>query len=234
MDWRLAYCLKTLLGQVNSLYPARSKASDGTIGDAAHAATKSEHNPNAAGVVTAVDITHDPAYGADMHKLAEALIRSEDRRIWYIIFNRRIWQDGVWVPYYGDNPHDKHLHLSAAQDSRLYDKADQWNLNEGGDMTVNEPLFRRFWSLMGLDIGPEGRQPTKAEITEAVGREVYEFLDYWMNTTPLKRQREKAALYETTVAQLQGTVASLQTSKSTTAQAGSFEPLTETVYRKVK
>jgi|tagenome__1003787_1003787.scaffolds.fasta_scaffold20489188_2 hypothetical protein len=149
MDWRLANGLKTLLEQVNRLYPSRSRASDGTIGDAAHAATKSEHNPNAAGVVTALDITHDPANGADMNKLAESLILSEDPRVWYIIFNRRIWQGGVWTPYYGDNPHDKHLHISADQKPSLYDKADPWQISKGdSEMPTRDQINIAFMAAL--------------------------------------------------------------------------------------
>lgn len=128
MSWRAANSLLTLSREVNSLWPSRNKASDGLVGDAAHRAVKSEHNPNAAGVVTAMDITHDTAHGADMNWLAERLIKLGDPRIWYIIFNRRIWQGGRWQPYYGSNPHDKHLHLSTAQTSALYDDGRAWNL----------------------------------------------------------------------------------------------------------
>jgi hypothetical protein len=127
-----------LLAQVNALYPARNKASDGMLGDAAHQAVKSEHNPNAEGVVTALDITHDPANGADMNKLATALLRSGDSRIWYIIFNRRIWEGGVWTPYYGENPHDKHLHISTVQSKAKYDDASKWNISEGGEMPITK------------------------------------------------------------------------------------------------
>src|SRR5262245_33953750 len=43
--WRVAQCLLTLLGQVDELAPKRSRRCDGTIGDAAHAARTSDHNP---------------------------------------------------------------------------------------------------------------------------------------------------------------------------------------------
>ncbi len=44
--------------------PNRDKSSDGTIGDPAHQARNSDHNPNAYGVVTAINITNDPAHGS--------------------------------------------------------------------------------------------------------------------------------------------------------------------------
>ena len=44
MAWRVARSLDVLLGQLNALAPERSKASDGSIGDAAHASRSSDHN----------------------------------------------------------------------------------------------------------------------------------------------------------------------------------------------
>lgn len=130
---RPAYCISVLLNQVNDLWPGRNRASDGILGDAAHAAVQSEHNPNSAGIVTAIDITHDPASGADMQKLADALVASGDDRIWYVIFNRRIWEGG-WTAYSGtSDPHTNHLHLSVAQDAARYDNGNPWDIM-GGNM----------------------------------------------------------------------------------------------------
>jgi len=136
VSWRLAKSLDVLRAQVNEMYPNRSKASDGTIGDAAHAASKSEHNPNALGVVTAIDITHDPAHGLDIQDLATKLITSGDTRIWYIIANGRIWEAGAWYPYNGIDPHTNHLHLSTNQLPTQYDNPSQWNLNKKGELTM--------------------------------------------------------------------------------------------------
>jgi hypothetical protein len=109
---------------VNAKAPRRNKASDGTIGDRAHCQRTSDHNPwvrdGSIGVVTAIDITNDPANGCDANTIAEAIRASRDRRVKYIIWNRRIanssaignaapWQ---WRPYRGTNPHTKHVHIS--------------------------------------------------------------------------------------------------------------------------
>lgn len=159
MSWRLAWSLVTFRGQVNSRWPNRSKASDGTIGDAAHRNTKSEHNPNGDGVVTAIDITHDPASGANMNRLASELVTSSDSRIWYVIWNRRIWIGGNWSAYSGDNPHDKHLHLSTAQDKARYDNAAPWQLGKGDEMTTAE--IDEFISVAYQKI--KGAPPTDGE-----------------------------------------------------------------------
>ena len=135
MAWRVATCLNVLLNQINSVAPNRNKASDGSIGDARHASRASDHNPhvkyNGVGIVTARDFTHDPANGADMHKLADALVASNDPRIKYIIWNRRIYNPSIarrWRPYSGSNPHTRHLHLSVRPEPHLFDSSRPWNL----------------------------------------------------------------------------------------------------------
>jgi hypothetical protein len=133
MSWRVAKSLLTLRTQVDAMAPSRSKAADGTIGDTAHSARKSDHNPNANNVVTAMDITHDPAHGVDAGALAEMLRLSKDQRIKYVISNRRIfssqqtpWQ---WREYTGANAHTKHVHVSVNADPALYDDTKPWTID---------------------------------------------------------------------------------------------------------
>jgi hypothetical protein len=56
MAWRVAKSLLTVRAQVDSMAPGPKRSSDGIIGDPAHQARNSHHNPNADGVVTAMDI----------------------------------------------------------------------------------------------------------------------------------------------------------------------------------
>lgn len=134
MTWRLAKSLEKLRQQVNAAAPGRSKASDGTKGDAAHAARKSDHNPDAKGVVRALDLTHDPKNGVDSEKLAEALRLSRDPRISYIISNRKIASSAsvhgeaawAWRLYSGANAHDKHCHISVVSDDGKADDVKPW------------------------------------------------------------------------------------------------------------
>lgn len=120
VTWRLAEALLKLREQINAAYPKRSKVSDGSIGDTAHSPRASDHNPDANGIVNAIDITNDPANGCDGAKLAEALRLSRDPRIKYVIFAGRIFsskkQPWVWRPYDGVNRHDKHVHISVQND----------------------------------------------------------------------------------------------------------------------
>lgn len=134
MAWRVARSLDVLLGQLNARFPHRSKLSDGSIGDAAHASRSSDHNPwYGPGIVTARDYTHDPKGGVDINRLSDELAASRDPRIKYVIANgmildsrpgNRPWQ---WVRYTGSNQHTKHLHLSV-MDNPSCDDTRPWNL----------------------------------------------------------------------------------------------------------
>lgn len=128
---RLARSLVTLRSQVNAAWPARDKSTDGWIGDQAHAARVSDHNPNAAGVVTAFDIDRDIAAGFNARDLAELLVASRDNRIKYIISNRQIVSSKVspwaWRPYDGENAHLEHVHVSVDADPALYDDPRPWS-----------------------------------------------------------------------------------------------------------
>lgn len=136
MAWRLAGSLVKLREQLNAAYPNRSKVSDGSIGDAAHAAVPSDHNPNSAGVVCAIDITHSPSTGLDAHALADRLIVNRHPTLKYVISNYRIagdWTGWKWVRYYGSNPHDKHIHVSVGRGNdgysvQPYDDSSNWNI----------------------------------------------------------------------------------------------------------
>lgn len=138
--WRVAESLKHLKRQVDARAPGRRRDSDGAIGDAAHATRNSDHNPwvldGGKGVVTALDITHDPAGGCDAGALAESIRASRDRRVKYIIWNRQIASASVvrgvpaweWRPYSGRNPHIKHVHISVKPEKISYDATNDWQV----------------------------------------------------------------------------------------------------------
>lgn len=134
MGWRAANSITTLRNQINTAYPGRNKISDGIIGDAAHAASISDHNPNDLGVVCAFDITHDPAHGLDIWDLAERL--KTDDRVKYLIANRKIFINGSWQPYTGVDPHTSHLHVSVGND---YDNPREWKNIKGGSPVGLDP-----------------------------------------------------------------------------------------------
>lgn len=134
MAWRAARSLVTLRSQINAKFPKRRTVSDGLVGDTSHQNRSSDHNPwYGPGIVTAVDITHDPAVGLDMDELTDQLQASRDSRIKYVIFNRWImdsrpgYSPWKWVRYNGPNPHTAHMHLSVVA-SPLCDNTTLWNL----------------------------------------------------------------------------------------------------------
>lgn len=141
MQWRVAASLLHLRDQVNTKWPGRGKANDGTIGDASHASRDSDHNPWVDnGVVTALDITNDPAHGVVSEDIANAIRLSHDPRVKYIISNRKIaasyavhgekaWE---WRPYHGASPHDHHCHISVLPTKSLYDSTADWHFSEEG------------------------------------------------------------------------------------------------------
>jgi hypothetical protein len=112
MSWRLARSLVVLRDEVNTLCPGRNKTYDGTIGDENHQGRNSDHNPNDYNVVCALDLTHDPAHGADMFVISKAVANSKHPNLKYCIFDRRIWNKAGWHRYTGSNPHDHHMHVS--------------------------------------------------------------------------------------------------------------------------
>ncbi|MGX9571526.1 hypothetical protein [Mesorhizobium sp. f-mel] len=138
--WRAAKSLLTLRSQVNSLAPSRSKKSDGTIGDPSHRSRASDHNPwvkdGTAGVVTAMDITHDPDHGCSAEAIANAITQARDSRVKYIIWNRKIANSSAvggvpawsWRNYSGRNGHTHHIHVSVKPEKATYDSETAWNL----------------------------------------------------------------------------------------------------------
>lgn len=141
---RLAHSLVALRDQVNAKFPTRSKLSDGWIGDAAHNARLSQHNPNSAGVVCAIDITEDLSVGLDCNRLMAELDASNDDRIFYLIHDGMIDNSNdVTTPYTGANKHTKHMHISV--------KWDQPDKYDNG----------RAWAIPMLTIVPEGEKPPK-------------------------------------------------------------------------
>ena len=173
MAWRVAKSLEVLKKQVDAKWPNRDKSSDGSIGDAAHQATSSDHNPNSADVVTAIDITNDPVKGPNARKLAESLVASRDPRIKYIISNAQIVSSvvspWVWRAYTGSNAHRAHVHVSVSASPGLYDKVGDWNIDlESGPAilgrgSVGEEV-KELQRLLGVEVDGEFGVETEAAV----------------------------------------------------------------------
>jgi len=134
VTWRLARSLEQLRDEVRERWP---NTTVWTIGDQAHAARASDHNPNGQGVVCAVDVVGVAQAGA----LWTALQEYRDPRIAYFIHRGRIVSATTlsWKvqPYRGTNPHNDHIHISVGRgpDGRkgradLYDDPAPWGISK--------------------------------------------------------------------------------------------------------
>jgi hypothetical protein len=136
--WRLANAVVTLRAEANAANPARDRASDGTIGDAAHATRTSDHNPfvivAGLGVVRATDLDVD---GLDLaaaferaRQLAEGGRLPQVTGGGYLILNRRITRPDWtgWNTYHGTNPHTAHGHVSKSRSTAGFDSRAPWGI----------------------------------------------------------------------------------------------------------
>ena len=153
MSWRLAASLATLRREITNRWP---NTTIWTIGDPAHAARASDHNPNAQGVVCAIDVVGRTQATA----LWNQLLASRDPRIKYLIFNRQIVSatNQPWTvrPYTGTNGHLTHLHISVGRGTDgastrpdLYDDPRLWlaKHQEDDEMTeADRTLLNRLYA----------------------------------------------------------------------------------------
>lgn len=163
MAWRAMNSLLVLRDQVNQLAPNRTKGADGLVADANHSTT-SDHYPHpVTGVgdemVTALDLTHDPANGFDSYRFADVLRSHRDPRIKYVISNKRIFSSytsssgrlpWVWGTYTGTDPHTNHVHISVL-DAPIGDLKTPWNL-EGFMALTDDELNRIALKVWNWDL----------------------------------------------------------------------------------
>lgn len=151
MSWRLARSLVTLRDEIRALHPGTTVW---TVGDAAHRATWSDHNPNASGVVCAIDVLGDG--GLDLVSFAEHVRASGHPAFKYAIFDRRIAsKGGGWRSYSGSNPHTSHVHVSVGvgPDGRStgpYDDTSPWGLRAVDGPQLPGGILRRGDSGLGV------------------------------------------------------------------------------------
>lgn len=123
----LAPSLRIFRHSINVAYPNRSYVSDGWIGDAAHAARVSDHNPCWScaapyrGIVRAIDVTNDPAIPEIRERILDSAIGHP--AVWYVISNGKIYsRTHGWKAndYTGANQHEHHVHISLNHDVASY------------------------------------------------------------------------------------------------------------------
>jgi hypothetical protein len=117
----------TLRDQINKRWPRRDKTSDGWIGDRAHQARKSDHNPDRNGWVHAIDIDENMGagkmrQGGTARILADQLIeyarsgKPGSKRIKYVVYEDQIASGTYrqwWWRWRGKGfGHFQHIHVS--------------------------------------------------------------------------------------------------------------------------
>ena len=136
MGYFLAPSLVEFRDEIDKTWPNRDKASDGWIGDPSHAARVSSHNPLWSapapwtGVVRAIDVDNNGAPG-EVTPLVQAVLKAAigDPRVWYVIYNRKIYSrtyDWRALYYSGDNPHDHHIHISLRETVTAWSDKSGW------------------------------------------------------------------------------------------------------------
>jgi hypothetical protein len=166
MAWVLVAWAVSLRAAINTIAPTRDKASDGSIGDQAHASGVSGHNPDdtpgttaerqdadSIPEVRAIDVDKDLRQGSTitMLKIIQAILASpaERNRLIYIIFNRVIWSaSNGWQPreYNGPNPHTEHAHFSGNPAADTNGSPWPSVLALGEDMATAEEIAVAVWA----------------------------------------------------------------------------------------
>lgn len=169
----LTKSLTRLRTDFNTAFPNRDKASDGWIGDAAHAAGTSGHNPESSGKseytdgdkideVRAIDVDNDlKAPSVTMLKIIQKILATPNdlKRLKYIIYNRVIWsKSNGWRPraYTGSSPHTEHAHFSG--DPAYDENVTAWSvLTLEDNMALSEADIK---ALISYNLSPSGVKTT--------------------------------------------------------------------------
>lgn len=161
-NWRLVYGLQNLRGQVDGAFPLRDRTSDGTIGDAAHMAETSGHNPDdTAGSKPAYDdrdgIPEVRAWDMDSDLnepgvTTQAVVNhiralpNVSSVIRYIIYNRTMYhsRDGFApTPYTGASAHTEHVHFEGAW-TQAADNNTTFDFHLGDLVTVTDAEVQKI------------------------------------------------------------------------------------------
>jgi hypothetical protein len=180
--WVVDEGLLVLRDQVDEMAPDRRKGSDGTKGDPAHAARVSKHNPehpapagNPDNQVDALDLTHDPARGADMGSITENIRLSRDRRVNLVIFNGRMFSSyahgdypaWTWRPYDGEDQHEGHAHIEV--NDTHHDETQPWRIGmKPEDEKALTYRTRAMIKMLPVNTYGDSGKPEDNELAQAI------------------------------------------------------------------
>lgn len=137
MGWVKAKWISRLVGRFDALWPGRTRAQDGSIGDTAHQSSPSAHNPDDTpgsrperedadnkAEVRGADVD---ARGVPMQRVIDQILADPEqrKRFIYIIFNGQVWSAAYgWIRriYTGPDKHLTHAHFSG---DPAYDEDDR-------------------------------------------------------------------------------------------------------------
>lgn len=171
----------SLREEFDEAFPARDRASDGTVGDQAHAGSSSDHNPDETGATPyedadSVNEVHARDVDADLRRAGWSMTRvladvivprcrsGAETRLQNIIYNGRIisrsWGWYEWRTYSGANRHDKHAHFSFRYGS--------------GAASVNPEARTGPWGILAaVEREQEAEDDGMADITQARFSELF-------------------------------------------------------------
>lgn len=226
-SWILVPCLVTLRDEFNRLAPRRDKASDGSIGDTAHAYSSSDHNPDETGStpsedsdrrneVHAIDVDDDLRKpGWDMNRALQIIITRHrqglDDRLQNVIYNRRIWsRSWGWTAraYTGSNGHTQHAHFSARYTTAQENDTRPWGLVK----EVEDVAFADEKIKVTATTGKELFDPDRKAGSEVEAATVLQLAAIWA-----RRSARDAAAIEARLSALEADIAAIKAAVTTPA-----------------
>jgi hypothetical protein len=180
-----------LRSEFDRIAPHRDRSSDGWIGDPRHRGEVSDHNPDETGRVDVHDADHvDEVHaldvtanlrrpGVSMEKAVQYLLHrartGAERRLRYVIYNRRIWRrGGGWRQerYHGGDPHTGHAHFSFNYDTASERDTRPYGLEELIDVDLNRDTVtvgKQTWRV-GTAIGYTARTAYEIQVEQRASK----------------------------------------------------------------
>jgi hypothetical protein len=233
-SWILVPCLVTLRAEFNRLAPDRDKASDGSIGDTAHASSSSDHNPDETGntpyedadrrnEVHAIDVDDDlRKSGWNMNRALQIIVtrhrRGLDDRLQNVIYNRRIWsRSWGWTAraYTGANAHTEHAHFSARYTTAQENDTRPWGLVK----EVEEVAFADEKIKVTATTGKELFDPDRKAGSEVEAATVLQLAAIWA-----RRSARDAAAIEARLSAMEADIAAIKAAVTPAAAPAEVTP----------